>query len=330
MDTGKGDSLLELASELKEAVDIFELSLARGVEHAREEQGKKSLERISGLLEEIITTARTGKRERDRGARKTSKPTEVSVVGKGGNEAKESEEEILRLCAAQCGRAEKALGGGGLALAVEAEVFERRTAELRRLTETFSLARGLREARAVLGLTQADAAERMDISPAYLSRLENATCNPPSARTRRRIEAFLELAAARRDKAEGRESGGESGGGHADRETPDAGRCEETGIGPGEGLLHERETEKRRLRRGAADGTGGDAAAGSGESDKLVADAATGGFESAAPGMGAGASDEECDNKDRPRLLRSLLDLSLKLDGGDLEILVELARQMLG
>ncbi|NPV60613.1 MAG: helix-turn-helix transcriptional regulator [Actinobacteria bacterium] len=77
---------------------------------------------------------------------------------------------------------------------------------MRSMEDAVELSRRLKEARRELGLSQAAAAERMEISPAYLSRMENLSCNPPSARARRRIESFLTEAARKRKVAHGSDS----------------------------------------------------------------------------------------------------------------------------
>ncbi len=293
-----------LASELKEAVDVLELASACNGSHAQRDHGEKALRSVEEILREINSAARAktmGGRPGDRGWMR-GKQAEGSGSTYG---AWERAETTLSLLWAQCERAEKAINAVGWG--EEAEPFRRRAAELHRFLEAMALARDLREARTALGLTQSAAAERMDISPAYLSRLEHAACNPPSARTRRRVDAFLALAAERAGDFAVHEAGERPGFGLPDGNALDAERSGKAADAVGEGDRALRGSGTRRVKAEAGSKGKEKDDAGREDGEKLARMPAHAVSGDSLSGVTAGPSREACDERDRPRLLRHFI-----------------------
>ncbi len=307
-----GRDLEALAVELKEAVDILEMVAAIPASDTVRERSTRALSRVRGLMEEICAAARGAAGER---GRRGGEGTGASVSGDHEGE-RERREGGLRRCLAQCERAGKALASQAFDVgdAEEAMLLEKSMRELRRAAEAVRLASALKEARASLGLSQRAAAERMDISPAYLSRLERADCNPPSARTMRRIAAFLEgaggveLKAGRPARERGRETPpgrGVSGEGEAPSSLPRPGGG---AVDAGEEGARERDGEDSRS--GGAGGEGG-------SRERAMF-----------PGTEADAAARPSD--ERACLLRDLLEQALHLEAEELRMLYELARRLRG
>jgi len=305
LDKGEGtesEKARLLAGEIKEAVDVLETALAGGNGSVGDEMVERALRRVCEIADMVIKEARKAQ-----GRKKGH--------GMAGDEG--GLERILALCMSQCERAVTVLGTKRKEMEEGREACEikGRIKEVFRIAEGLRLARRLREAREAVGISQAEAAERMDISPAYLSRLERADCNPPSARTRRRIEAFLI------------DAGGSDGAKALTWKEREAtygieglGPGVEPGVGnDGNGLVAPGVRGGLREVAGGVT-TKGDAVIGHGRP------AGEGGGEGL-PGTTARFDDGGISER-RSGLLRELLNRSLRLDEEDLELLLELARHL--
>lgn len=304
-----------LAVELKEAVDILEMAAAVPASDTGKEHCERALSRVSGLMEEICAAARGAERERGRGSEGAEGAGASGPEDLGGE--RERREGALQRCLVQCERAEKVLAspafcGGD---AEGAGRLEKSIKEIRRAAEAVRLASALKEARASLGLSQRAAAERMDISPAYLSRLEHADCNPPSAKTMRRLAAFLEGARGVEGRTgrpawrSGRETPpGRSASGKGDaRPSPPC---------PGGGAVSDGD-EGAPGRDGGGDSRSGDAEGYGGPAKKEDP------RETEADASGRPSDERAC-------LLRDLLEQALHLEAEELRMLSELARRLHG
>ena len=292
-----------MPGRLKEAVDVLEMALRR-----EGDMGSVMIERaIAGLgdtLDEIRALALSGFGERVRD--KVEKAGYESSIG-------EETEAILKACVRQCDRASALLSEGtGRVDGDSIKALDKRVYGLRRLEDTVELSRRLKEARMELGLSQAAAAERMEISPAYLSRMENLSCNPPSARTRRRIEYFLAEAACRRDARHG--SGSRSG-------AAPVGAPVSPGGAPLRGDDHTAPMEKSDAGACAEDAwetTGSAGGVWEVEGETRIGDSEEGKHEITVAGT----------RGRRAALLRELLTHSLRLGEEDLGLLAEVARSL--
>lgn len=271
--------------ELKEKVDVLQM-LAEG------SGGRARPEDFAGVLKGLEERARR--------------------VEESGVERGESAAWIIRridACLGQLERAERIIRklDSGMKEKLNRWFDGRREAlvcalRLRKRREALVLADSLVEARRKSGLSQKEAAGKMGISGAYLSQLERARCNPPSATARERIENFIAWAESAGDV---RDAGGA-------KAVEDKGKVE-VYFYSGKGA--ENGPSREDIRGGERAGTG---AAEKG----IDSVASTGGEGIEFPGREASGR--------RSMLLRSLLRLSLRLDEGDIALLVKTARALLG
>lgn len=199
MPQGK-DAPSDWEARLKEQVDILSFMANSTERRPRPEEIERVLENIDdciiALEEELKKRYRKTEEEELRGVRLCESPRFPEAIS--GNEAASSTEIMHVRVRRQLERAE------GIIDDLEKELKDRlapwfnlRKRRLRvlerwlRSYESLQLAAALKKAREKFGITVLDAAKRMDISVSYLSQLEKAKCNPPSAKVMERINRFL-------------------------------------------------------------------------------------------------------------------------------------------
>ncbi len=199
------EMLHEIAA-LKELADVLGMILSSGDTTSRDHEISRLREKIlvsARVLEEMSLALISDPKDymlRREDGRPSPSPCEFlslgrepewRLLGDRGHVLHALYEQLERIVGMVDSSGERA--GGAERIREIAACMEEMKLKLRNGFVRAFLGAALRSKREDLGMTVREAAEHMDISASYLSRIENARCNLPSSRVRRRICSFLDL-----------------------------------------------------------------------------------------------------------------------------------------